>query len=258
MAEAEMDETAPPVPATLAERMSAWRARFGSLAWLYALVPVPLLTDWLENGVLRESPRAWITEAVGGLTIAALVTKVVRNQRALEALARRDSLTGMLNRRSFLDALETECARARRSGGPLCVVYLDVDNFKAVNDRFGHAAGDQVLKQVALAIGTTIRARLDGGFRLGGDEFTVLLPSSTAAQAEAVVDRIRGALAEGDPAWSSGGVGISAGIVEFDAAETPQALIQRGDAAMYRQKAARRLAAPALQRPAAADFRPES
>ena len=111
-----------------------------------------------------------ITEVVGGITIAALVGKVRHDQRALEALARADRLTGLFNRRAFEAALEVECARARRSRSPLSVASLDIDHFKRINDQAGHAAGDQVLRQLALAIGEAIRAHVDGGFRLGGDE----------------------------------------------------------------------------------------
>ncbi len=226
---------------SLADRASALLARMGALAWLYVLVPIPMLTDWLENGALPTSPRGWITEIVGGITIAALVAKVRRDQRVLEAWARTDGLTGLFNRRTFEAAIEVECARARRSRSPLSVVYLDIDHFKRVNDRSGHAAGDQVLRQIALAIGETIRAHLDAGFRLGGDEFALLLPSSTSLQAEAVVSRIRSFCARHDPLWAVGALDFSAGIVEFDPDETAQDLLRRSDAAMYRHKESRRV-----------------
>jgi diguanylate cyclase (GGDEF)-like protein len=225
----------------LDDRVSAIRRRLGAFGWLYALVAVPIFTDWIENGSLPTSPRGWVTEVCGGIVIAALVTRVRRDQRALEALARSDSLTGLLNRRSFEAALEVECARAGRSGEPLSVVYLDIDRFKAINDRFGHAAGDQVLRQLAVAIGATIRARVDGGFRLGGDEFALLLPSSTRGQAAAVVERIRSFCAVHDPRWAVGAFQFSAGIVAFDGGESAEALLTRSDHAMYVDKVARRI-----------------
>jgi diguanylate cyclase (GGDEF)-like protein len=224
---------------SLFDRASALVARMGALAWLYALVPIPLLTDWLENGALPTSPRGWITEVVGGITIAALVAKVRRNQRALEGLARTDGLTGLFNRRAFEAAIEVECVRARRSRNPLAVVYLDIDN-KRVNDRSGHATGDQVLHQVAMAIRETIRAQVDAGFRLGGDEFALLLPSSTERQAEAVVERIRTFCADRNPLWAVGALDFSAGIVELAPDEASIELLRRSDAAMYRQKESRR------------------
>ena len=232
----------PSMSPRLDDRVSALRRRVGALGWLYALVAVPIITDWIEKGSLPTSPRGWVTEVCGGIVIAALVTRVRRDQRTLESMARTDSLTGLFNRRSFESALDVECARARRSGEPLSVVYLDIDRFKAINDRFGHAAGDQVLRQVAVAIGATIRARVDGGFRLGGDEFALLLPSSTREQAAAVVERIRSFCAVHDPRWAVGAFQFSAGIVDFDGGESAQTLLMRSDRAMYVDKTARRTA----------------
>jgi diguanylate cyclase (GGDEF)-like protein len=218
----------------------ALHGRLGELLWLYSLVPVPLVTDWIENGALPATPRGWLTEVAGGVVIAALVTRVRRDRRALETLARCDGLTGLPNRRAFELTLETECARARRSGEPLSVVYIDIDCFKEINDRFGHAAGDQVLRQLAAAIGETLRTGGDGGFRLGGDEFALLLPASTRLDAETVVARIRSFCAARDARWAVGAFEFSAGTVELDPQESAQSLLNRGDAAMYRQKASRR------------------
>jgi diguanylate cyclase (GGDEF)-like protein len=229
---------------SLADRFSGRLARIAPLAWLYVLVPIPLLTEWLEIGSLPTSPRGWITEIVGGFIIGALVARVRRDRNALETLARSDKLTGLLNRRAFESALETDCARARRAGSPLSVVYLAIDHFKRINDRSGHAAGDQVLRQLALAIGAATRNHVDGGFRVGGDEFALLLPSSTTEQAAAVVERIRFFCTDRDPLWAIGALDFSAGIVEFDPEESAKNFLQRSDAAMYRQKRLRRAAAP--------------
>lgn len=224
----------------MGERASALRGRFGALLWLYALVPVPLLTDWIENAALPATSRGWITEIAGGLIIALLVTRVRRDRDALDRLARYDGLTSLANRRTFEAVIDGECARARRSRAPLTIVYLDIDRFKAINDRFGHAAGDQVLRQLAMAIGETVRAGGDAGYRLGGDEFALVLPSSTTAHADAVVSRIRSFCAAHDARWAVGAFEFSAGIVEFDFEESASELVGRGDAAMYRQKASRR------------------
>jgi len=232
----------PPTLPRLDDRLSALRGRVGALWWLYALVAVPLVTDWFENGGLPTSSRGWLTEVCGGLVIAVLIARVRRDQRALEALARTDGLTGLFNRRAFEAALEVECARARRSREPLSVVYVDIDAFKGINDRFGHAAGDQVLRQLAVAIGATIRAHVDSAFRLGGDEFALLLPASTREQAAAVVERIRSFCAVHDPRWAVGAFQFSAGIVDFDVAESAQTLLTRSDRAMYDDKSARRAA----------------
>lgn len=230
----------PRVTARLADRASALRARIGALAWLYLLVPIPLFTDWIENGALPVSPRGWLTEVTGGLLIGLLVARVRHDRRTLEHLARVDGLTGLFNRRTFEVAIEIECTRARRTGQPLCVVFLDIDRFKAINDRFGHAAGDQVLRQLTLAIRATIRSHVDGGFRLGGDEFALLLPATTVAQAEAVVARLRSFCAVHDPRWAVGAFDFSAGIVDHELDEPVTSLLMRSDAAMYHEKDLRR------------------
>jgi diguanylate cyclase (GGDEF)-like protein len=221
---------------TLSDRASALVARLGALAWMYALVPIPLVTDFLETGSLPRSPREWITEIVAGSVIAALVSKVRRSQRMLEAQARTDGLTGLKNRHVFKTAIDIECARSRRSGAALSLVYMDLDRFKQINDRLGHAAGDQILRQFAQAIRETIRSHVDAGFRLGGDEFALVLPSSTKDQAREVVDRLRSICAMRDPLWAVGAVDFSAGIVELDPDETASSLLARSDKAMYLQK----------------------
>jgi diguanylate cyclase (GGDEF)-like protein len=232
----------PSIAPTVADRASALFGRLGPLLWLYALVPVPLLTDWLENRALPQSPRGWLTEVFGGVVIMALVSRVRRDQGALEALARCDGLTGLLNRRSFEAAIAVECTRARRTRQPLCVVYLDIDKFKGINDQFGHGAGDQVLRQLTAGIRATIRTNVDAGYRLGGDEFALLLPSTTKAQAEAIVARLRSFCAVHDPRWAVGAFDFSAGVVEFESDDTAARLMTRSDAAMYREKNLRRAA----------------
>jgi diguanylate cyclase (GGDEF)-like protein len=232
----------PPAAPRFGDRVSSLRDRIGPLVWLYALVPIPLLTDLIENGKFPASSREWLTEVIGGLVIALLVARVRRDRRALERLARVDGLTGLLNRRSFEAAIEIECTRARRTGQPLCVVYLDIDHFKKVNDRFGHAAGDQVLRQLAAGIQATVRTHVDGAFRLGGDEFALVLPATTAAQAEAVVARLRSFCAVHDPRWAVGAFDFSAGIVDYEPEESVASLLMRSDAAMYHRKDSRRAA----------------
>lgn len=210
------------------------------MRWLYALVAVPVLTDIAETGRLPNSAREWLTELVAGLVIAALVRQVRKEHRAVLALARTDGLTGLWNRRAFEEAVADECARASRSSQSLSLVYIDIDHFKQVNDRHGHARGDQILQQVAGAISDVARVRVDRGFRLGGDEFAVLLPGSSAEQSQAVVARIRAHCEQTDAVWIGGQLGLSAGIVEHDGGEEVSAFVQRADAAMYAHKAAGR------------------
>lgn len=99
---------------TFSDRASSLVGRLGALAWMYILVPIPLVTDFLETGSLPRSPREWITEIVAGSVIAALVTKARRSQQMLEAQAQTDGLTGLKNRHVFETTIDVECARSRR------------------------------------------------------------------------------------------------------------------------------------------------
>ena len=209
------------------------------LRWTYVLALIPALTELVETSRLPVTPHEWITEVVAGLIIVALVYQVRRRHAEILALARFDTLTGLLNRRVFQESVVDECARARRLKQPLSLIYMDLDHFKQVNDQAGHGAGDRVLTQLAAAIRDTIRARIDHGFRLGGDEFALLLPSTPALEAERVAVRIGEHCSRSDRVWVNGPLGISAGIVELDPNESPAVFIERADAAMYLKKRAR-------------------
>ena len=217
-----------------------WSARPNRLVtrWLYGLTLVPVLTGIIENGGRPKSPREWFTEMVVGLLIAALVRQVRKEHLAVLELSRSDALTGLGNRRAFADALEDECARVRRSCKPLALIYIDLDHFKQVNDRDGHEKGDLVLRQLAAAIGEGVRGRIDRGFRVGGDEFVVILPGSTAAAAETVLTRIQQHCVGQGGAWGCAPLAISGGVAEFDGHEPADAFVRRADAAMYLRKAA--------------------
>ncbi|HEU5296650.1 MAG TPA: GGDEF domain-containing protein [Burkholderiaceae bacterium] len=203
------------------------------LRWMYWLVVVPFLTDIAETGRLPHSAREWITEAVAGALIAALVRHVVRQQRRLADLARSDSLTGLRNRRAFDETVPEECARSHRLGLPLTLVYIDLDNFKHVNDEHGHDGGDRVLRQLAVAIERSVRRHVDRAYRIGGDEFALLLPGVAHHQATAVIARVRQQVQQADALWSEGPLGLSAGAVELEHGESPQRLVARADAAMF-------------------------
>jgi diguanylate cyclase len=109
---------------------------------------------------------------------------------ALVDLSSRDALTGLANRRAFEMALGREIDRVARSGEPALLLTLDIDHFKAVNDQWGHAAGDQVLKAVAATLLDCVRP-MDLVARIGGEEFAIILPSCASAFGEAVAERVR-------------------------------------------------------------------
>ena len=166
------------------------------------------------------------------------VLAVLRGRMRQEhGLALTDEVTGIANRRGFEEALDREIERARRQGRPVTLVYLDVDDFKQLNDRFGHAAGDDVLRTV----GATLKAgtrRLDTPARLGGDEFALLLPDTSPQAAAALVERLRRWLGSA-LAGRGHSTSLSMGAVTFEVAPSsgPE-MVALADGAMYRAKRA--------------------
>jgi diguanylate cyclase (GGDEF)-like protein len=159
---------------------------------------------------------------------------------ALAAKAERDPLTDVLNRRGFERELERALSYVERYGGGAALIYLDLDGFKPVNDRHGHAAGDAVLKAVARALVHHVRAS-DLVARLGGDEFALLLwniaPDDADAKAVAMEDLIATATQKGP---ARGTVGASAGVTMMTVDDTPAEALARADAAMYARKTERK------------------
>lgn len=126
---------------------------------------------------------------ITALLLARLKLALVREQE----LSRTDSLTGVNNSRHFLEIANGELERCRRYGRPLTLVYIDLDNFKAVNDSLGHITGDSLLREVARCIGSNVR-KIDLVARLGGDEFAVLLPETGFEEASFLLYRLQGVL----------------------------------------------------------------
>jgi diguanylate cyclase len=156
----------------------------------------------------------------------------------IQALATRDELTGLINRRHMLDLLEQERQRCVRSGRTFCVAMIDIDRFKQVNDRFGHAAGDEVLRRLAREALACIRLA-DVLARWGGDEFVLLLSDARLPLARGGVERVRQriegvSLLVGEPYLH---LTISAGLAEHIAGESVAAALARADAALYEAKA---------------------
>lgn len=162
-----------------------------------------------------------------------------RATREMERLAYTDPLTGLPNRRAFMQRLQEECNRVHRHGGDLSVILLDLDRFKNVNDTYGHDAGDRILESVAGRIKANSRA-CDLAARLGGEEFALLLPGSTLDEARHVAERLRATIADYDS--SSGNnlpcrVTASLGIAHAgNAAPDWRDLLKRGDLALYQAK----------------------
>ncbi|MCA1620295.1 MAG: diguanylate cyclase [Acidobacteria bacterium] len=146
-----------------------------------------------------------------------------------------DHLTGLANRRRFERQLEREVARTERYGRPFCLLLVDIDNFKDVNDTYGHDAGDEALRGVANVIQSGTRG-IDTGARIGGDEFAVILPETSLERGLEVAERLRTAIAALD-AYREARVTASIGVAELPAcARTGDGLRAAADAALYEAK----------------------
>ena len=151
------------------------------------------------------------------------------------ASARTDPLTGLANRRSFIEAIEREIQRSARSNEPITLFFIDLDHFKEVNDRQGHAAGDALLKDIADCLQHHVRPTDTVG-RLGGDEFAVLCPCLTGTDAKQGAERLHGTLLARMRAQHSP-VTFSVGAASFDGGrESAAVLISAADALMYEVK----------------------
>jgi diguanylate cyclase (GGDEF)-like protein len=157
-----------------------------------------------------------------------------RRFREARRLADLDALTGLHNRRYFHETLAREVARAQRYGRRLALIVLDLDDFKAINDRIGHLAGDAVLAQAAERVRDVVRSA-DVACRVGGDEFAVILPEATAEEADQLYRRLRGSVSS-RPVGEAGRLFLSAGIAELISDDDPTRFFERADEALYRAK----------------------
>jgi diguanylate cyclase (GGDEF)-like protein len=157
------------------------------------------------------------------------------HRRDLQAIARTDSLTGLPNRLDFEETLARELRRANYLRKPVVLLLLDIDHFKAVNDTWGHLAGDHVIQQVGGALREGLRPS-DILSRIGGEEFVALLRDATAEHAEEVAERLRTEIAGLSGLPGNTQVTISVGVAQSRQDETPEALFHRCDEAMYRSK----------------------
>lgn len=157
----------------------------------------------------------------------------------IEQLASHDELTGAYSRRYFLDALRREKTRADREHRKFCVAILDLDSFKAINDRHGHLAGDDVLREFAESVQLELRGS-DYFARYGGEEFALLLVDTDLDYAGGVLERIRQRIASNPFSHVGSAVTVSAGIAQYRLHEDVSAAIGRADRALYSAKAAGR------------------
>jgi diguanylate cyclase (GGDEF)-like protein len=205
-----------------------------------ALASLLAVTVWMAaqyfNGAHRWSAWIWganfVTQTLAFLTVSLLVALLAERLEAEASLGRRDELTGMPNRRALLEEAAVVLPLCRRHGNAVSLAFLDLDNFKQVNDSLGHERGDDVLRAFAAVLTSTPRAS-DVAARVGGDEFVLLMPHTRRAEALALVQRIRSRFAA-DARVAQTGVTVSAGLLTEDpATSTIDELLRQADAALY-------------------------
>ncbi len=202
---------------------------------------VPIESDGEQLGSLVVYSRGdsdLDDELLAGLQeLAASAGPAVDNARRFREarqLADMDALTGLHNRRYFHETLAREVARAQRYKRALALVVLDLDDFKSINDRIGHLAGDGVLAEVAERVRDVVRSA-DVACRVGGDEFAIILPESTTEDAEGLYRRLELAMAK-RPLGQAGKLKLSAGVAQLRPEDDAVSFFERGDEALYRAK----------------------
>ena len=210
---------------------------------IHSGIAAPLAAEGDEFGyvaVFTRSATRSLDDVAGELEEFALragpALDNARRFREARQLADLDALTGLHNRRYFHETLAREVARAQRYDRNLALIVCDIDDFKQVNDRVGHLAGDSVLADVAERVRDAVRSA-DVACRVGGDEFAVILPESTLADADQLYRRIQAAVSA-RPIAEVGKLCLSAGIAELRPGDDGVALFQRTDEALYRAKEA--------------------
>ena len=191
------------------------------------------------DGALDRHLLINITDLGSKLAFYTIFAVLVARQRGLlnreRTLSRTDFLTGALNRRAFFEIASLELERTKRHTRPFTLTYFDLDNFKVINDRHGHATGDKVLQRIVNTARTHLRVT-DTIARLGGDEFVLLLPEADQAAAQAVVEKIC-AIAQDDMNAQSWPITLSVGVLTCEQPPASvDALLRAADQLMYRVK----------------------
>ncbi len=239
------------VPKSALEHRLFWvvfRVGFGTVAalglglWLAAGIVrrVTASVRDLNNAALAVAkgesvtlPEVQLAEAEA---VGAAILEASRTMAVVQRQAHHDPLTGLANRALFEDAFARQLALSERAGSPFAVLAIDLDEFKAVNDQLGHAAGDAVLREAAGRITGTVRAS-DMAARMGGDEFSVLLADANREEAVQTAERLVAALSQPYPGVSTP-VSASVGIAIYHAEAKPADLLDTADRALYQAKGA--------------------
>ncbi len=192
-------------------------------------------------GIERTEPYQYAVPLIVGLLFGLVLSLLVHlysslkeKERELRKLASTDPLTGLPNKRILMEFLEFELNRAKRKGTPLSVAVFDIDDFKQINDTYGHLAGDQILRALAGVVRKNLRSTDIVG-RFGGEEFVVIMPETDLKTAVRVMERLRRTVEETyfEPV---GNLSISVGITELKSDDDTESLLRRADEKLYQAK----------------------
>lgn len=233
---------------TARQTMIGWTVAAAGLAALFLFTDKPISMP-METPLERFATMLVFVMVLGRGMIVGLYSSSLHDSlykrglelkeayKRIEELAELDELTGLLNRRSIMQALDEEMVRTSRSNAPLTVALIDLDWFKRINDQYGHPTGDEVLRTFAITMFANIRS-IDKFGRYGGEEFLLVLPDTSNDIAKRTLDRLRAIIADLD--WSAISPGmmvtISAGIATLRPEEAPDSLLARADSALYKAK----------------------
>ena len=187
---------------------------------------------WIRNTMVPHRDEQGLMTRYDGLIEDITERKLAEEE--LRRLAATDKLTGAYNRTKCHEILEREIERVKRHNQPLSIIIFDIDRFKKVNDRYGHSAGDYVLKTIADIVRESIR-KIDYFVRWGGEEFMIISSETNLKEASALAERIR-EIIETSAFEKVGKVTVSFGVTEFRENDTEDSLIKRADDAMYEAK----------------------
>ena len=207
----------------------------------YAAIPLVFLSSERREdqqiSAMSLGGDAFLTKPVGAEQLISSIISRAERSRTLRSMMMRDGLTGLLNHSHLKEQLAIEIDRARRANAYLAFVMLDIDDFKAVNDTYGHPTGDRVLKSLAQVLTRRLR-KTDIIGRYGGEEFAIILVNTTGERAHAIVDDIRDRFSKisqrhEDQRFT---VTFSGGVAEFSRFTTGESLSNTADAALYEAK----------------------
>jgi len=212
-----------------------WGGIGGGVACAASRTVADLLAGSSHSSVL---PIVWnaTTRLIMYLVIAILLVMIRQHSDRQKSLARIDHLTGAVNKRAFSEILDSEAARSRRYQRSFSLAYIDVDNFKSINDSFGHYLGDDLLRVVADVLRSNVRAS-DTVARLGGDEFALLLPETEEAGAKVAVGKLQRLLNQ-EMSSRSWPATVSIGCLTCSNVEAIEPILAYVDSLMYDAKAA--------------------